>query len=151
MTELDGQKIEKSERLKAAQQKEKAEKSVLDERNVSWDFIDRPNFGQVPCPNFIWSKNFEINEIIKSFEYSKKRERQKQEFELRQIRGEIKTGDEFWNEVEEDTPESRFESKLWLGIQELKPVGPAVNQTVWNQTRPNKFEKSRTGQEKKQF
>ena len=35
LTELDGQKIEKSERLKAAQQKEKAEKSVLDERNVS--------------------------------------------------------------------------------------------------------------------
>ena len=49
---------------------------------------------------------------MKSFEYSKKRERQKKEFELRQLRGEIKTGDEFWNEVEEDTPESRFESKL---------------------------------------
>ena len=60
--------------------------------------------------NFIFSKNIEINEIIKSFEYSKKRERQKKEFELRQLRGEIKTGDEFWNEVEEDTPESRFES-----------------------------------------
>ena len=62
-------------------------------------------------PNFIFSKNIEINQIIKSFEYSKKRERQKKEFELRQLRGEIKTGDEFWNEVEEDTPESRFESK----------------------------------------
>ena len=61
-------------------------------------------------PNFIFSENIEINEIIKSFEYSKKRERQKKEFELRQLRGEIKTGDEFWNEVEEDTPESRFES-----------------------------------------
>jgi protein TilB len=75
LTELDGQKIEKSERLKATQQKEKAEKSVLEE----------------------------------SFEYSKKRERQKKEFELRQLRGEIKTGDEFWNEVEEDTPESRIQ------------------------------------------
>ena len=56
------------------------------------------------------SNDIEINEIIKSFEYSKKRERQKKEFELRQLRGEIKTGDEFWNEVEEDTPESRYES-----------------------------------------
>ena len=41
LTELDGQKIEKSERLKAAQQKEKAEKSILDERNVSFSFTQR--------------------------------------------------------------------------------------------------------------
>ena len=41
LTELDGQKIEKSERLKAAQQKEKAEKSILDERNVLLSFTQR--------------------------------------------------------------------------------------------------------------
>ena len=58
LTELDGQKIEKSERLKAAQQKEKAEKSVLEERNVSWKFIHqpKPNFVQV-LPLF-WAKIF---------------------------------------------------------------------------------------------
>ena len=45
LAKLDGQKIEKSERLKAAQQKEKAEKSVLDERNVSFT-----------CPNLFFGR-----------------------------------------------------------------------------------------------
>lgn len=75
LAELDGQKIERSERIRAKQLLEKADSSVVNESKV----------------------------------YHAKRLKQKRDYELRELRGEIKTGDEFWNEVEEDSPESRIQ------------------------------------------
>lgn len=73
--ELDGQKIEKSERLKSAQVQKQATEFILEE----------------------------------SRRYDSKRKKQKRDYKLKELRGEVKVGDEFWNEVEEDSPESRIQ------------------------------------------
>ena len=78
LEELDGQKIEKSERLKSAQLTKEATESILED----------------------------------SRQYADKRKKQKIEFQLKEVRGEVKIGDEFWNEVEEDSPESRIQMHL---------------------------------------
>jgi len=75
LTQLDGDAIDRSERLKAAQQAELVNQAV----------------------------------ISQSAQYMAKRGRQKEDYMGRVRRGEIKTGDEFWNEVEEDSPESRIQ------------------------------------------
>ena len=47
--------------------------------------------------------------LEESRRYDAKRKKQKREYELKELRGEVKVGDEFWNEVEEDSPESRIQ------------------------------------------
>ena len=75
LTQLDGESIDRSERLKARQQAELVDQMITDQ----------------------------------SARYAAKRGRQKEDYARRVRRGEIKTGDEFWNEVEEDSPESRIQ------------------------------------------
>ena len=75
LTQLDGESIDRSERLKSAQKADQAEVSIIEQ----------------------------------SAKYAAKRSKQKEDYFLQVQRGETKTGDDFWNEVSEDTPESRIQ------------------------------------------